>query len=134
MNLRKSLGKSLSSTSSFATLMRQFLKEGDLIYYMIAVYTGTVLNDFLSKMSSSVIVPFFSMIFPFFVISDQRLSYLESLGFKDLHEVMASFLSLLISIIVSFFILRFVLNIDKSRNTSCSITNVCIFLQLTMMI
>ena len=113
--MRKSLGKSLSSTSSFATLMRQFLKEGDLIYYMIAVYTGTVLNDFLSKMSSSVIVPFFSMIFPFFVISDQRLSYLESLGFKDLHEVMASFLSLLISIIVSFFILRFVLNIDKSK-------------------
>ena len=115
MKIKQSLSRSFKSTSAFANLMRQFLKEGDLIYYMIAVYTGTVLNDFLSKMSKSVIVPFFSMIFPFLVISDERLSYLESMGFKNLHEVMSSFVSLLISIIISFLILRFVLNIDKSK-------------------
>ena len=115
MKVKQSLNKSFKSTSAFASLMRQFLKEGDLIYYMIAVYTGTVLNDFLSKMSSSIIVPFFSMIFPFLVVSDESLSYLESLGFKNLHEVISSFVSLLISIIISFFILRFVLNIDKSN-------------------
>ena len=112
MKVKPSLSK---STTAFANLMRQFLKEGDLIYYMIAVYTGTVLNDFLSKMSSSIIVPLFSMLFPFLVVSDEGISYLESLGFKNLDKVISSFISLLISIIISFFILRFVLNIDKSN-------------------
>ena len=39
--------------SPFINKIRSFLKEKDLIYFMIAVYVGTILNNFLSSFDLS---------------------------------------------------------------------------------
>ena len=97
--------------------MRNFLKEGDLIYYMIAVYTGTVLNNFLTAFSKSIVKPTFGMILPSFMqFSDKNYQEMEELGFVDMKDFITQTISLIISIIVSYLILRFVLKIDKSKN------------------
>ena len=45
----------------FITKLKEFLKEKDLIYFMIAVYVGTLLNDFLSSFTNSIIIPLINM-------------------------------------------------------------------------
>lgn len=96
--------------------LRNFLKEGDLIYYMIAVYTGTVLNNFLTAFSKSIVKPTFGMILPSFLqLNEENYAQLESLGFVDMKNLITQTISLIISIIVSYLVLRYILKIDKSK-------------------
>ena len=92
--------------------MRSFLIERDLIYFMIAVYAGTILNDFLSSFTNSIILPIVNMAIPSsFKIGDKMKDTLEDLGFVELRKLESDFISLIIAIFVSYYLLRFVVGV-----------------------
>lgn len=98
---------------TFIDKMRSFLKEKDLIYFMIAVYIGTILNDFLSSFTNSIIIPIVNMSIPNSLkIGDKMTNMLEDLGFVELRKLETDFISLLIAIFVSYYLLRFVIGVN----------------------
>ena len=97
---------------SFVNRIRKFMKERDLIYLTIAVYIGTILNKFLTTFTNSVIIPVFNLIIPDSLLIENIINKkLEGLGFVNLRELVRDFLSLGIAIILSYYVIRFVLNI-----------------------
>jgi len=95
---------------AFYEKIRVFLKEKDLIYFMIAVYIGTLLNEFLTTFTSSVIIPIINMIIPeSFGLDGSITDTLENLGFVELRKLSTDFISLLIAIFVSYYLIRFVI-------------------------
>jgi large-conductance mechanosensitive channel len=96
--------------SPFINKIRSFLKEKDLIYFMIAVYVGTILNNFLSSFTNSIIIPLISMLIPkSLTIGEKMGQILEDLGFVELRKLETDFISLIISILVSYYLIRFVI-------------------------
>lgn len=101
---------------TFIDKMRSFLKEKDLIYFMIAVYIGTILNDFLSSFTNSIIIPIVNMAIPSSLkIGDKMTNMLEDLGFVELRKLETDFISLLIAIFVSYYLLRFVIGANGKK-------------------
>ena len=66
----------------FAKNIIDFLKEKDLIYIMVAVYIGTILNNFLSSLTNSVIIPVIGLVVPDSIkLNDVVINKLHDLGF-----------------------------------------------------
>jgi large-conductance mechanosensitive channel len=79
---------------------------------MVAVYIGTILNKFLTTFTNSVIIPVIDLITPDAIFTENTISKkLESLGFINLRELVRDFLSLSIAITMSYYLIRFVLNV-----------------------
>jgi len=97
----------------FITKLKEFLKEKDLIYFMIAVYVGTLLNDFLSSFTNSIIIPLINMAIPDSMNADSLI--MEKLGFVELRKLMSDFISLIIAVILSYYLIRFVLNVNGNK-------------------
>ena len=97
---------------TFVDRLREFMKERDLIYLMVAVYIGTILNKFLTTFTNSVIIPVIDLITPDAIFTENTIrKKLESLGFINLRELVRDFLSLSIAITMSYYLIRFVLNV-----------------------
>ncbi len=107
------IGKNIIK-GSFFNRFRKFLIEKDLIYFMIAVYTGTVLQRFLESFTKSILIPIFNLITPKWLSEREGMfnEYLESLGFVNIEEFLQNTFNLLIAIIVSYYLIRFVLKIN----------------------
>ena len=102
----------MGTGKTFVNRIREFMKERDLIYLMIAVYIGTILNKFLTTFTNSVIIPVIDLITPDAIFAENAVSKnLEKLGFVNLRELVRDFLSLGIAIIMSYYLIRFVLNV-----------------------
>ena len=100
----------------FITKLKEFLKEKDLIYFMIAVYVGTLLNDFLSSFTNSIIIPLINMAIPDSMNADSLImEKMEKLGFVELRKLMSDFISLIIAVILSYYLIRFVLNVNGNK-------------------
>lgn len=97
---------------TFVDRLREFMKDRDLIYLMIAVYIGTILNKFLTTFTNSVIIPVIDLVTPDAIFAENTVSRnLEKLGFVNLRELVRDFLSLCIAIVMSYYLIRFVLNV-----------------------
>ena len=87
-----------------------FLKEKDLIYIMVAVYIGTILNNFLSSFTNSIIIPLIGLIIPeSWNVSDSIIDKLQELGFVEMRKLTTDFISLVIAIFVSYSLIKLVL-------------------------
>ena len=87
-----------------------FLKEKDLIYIMVAVYIGTILNNFLSSFTNSIIIPLIGLIIPeSWNVSDSIIDKLQELGFVEMRKLTTDFISLIIAIFVSYSLIKLVL-------------------------
>ena len=98
--------------NTFVDKMRKFMKEGDLIYLLVAVYIGTILNKFLTTFTNSVIIPLIHLIIPDAIFIENNFTKkLEAFGFVNLRELARDFISLGIAIVMSYYLVRFVLNV-----------------------
>lgn len=87
-----------------------FLREKDLIYIMVAVYIGTILNNFLSSFTNSIIIPLIGLAIPEnWGASDSVIEKLEDLGFVEMRKLLTDFISLLIAVFVSYYLIKMVL-------------------------
>ena len=94
----------------FAKNIIDFLKEKDLIYIMVAVYIGTILNNFLSSLTNSVIIPVIGLVVPDSIkLNDVVINKLHDLGFIEMRKLSSDFISLLIAIFVSYYLIKLVL-------------------------
>lgn len=87
-----------------------FLKEKDLIYIMVAVYIGTILNNFLSSFTNSIIIPLIGLTIPeSWNVSDSIIDKLQELGFVEMRKLTTDFISLIIAIFISYSLIKLVL-------------------------
>lgn len=105
------------TNGKFINRLRFFLIEKDLIYIMIAVYVGTVLHKFLETFTESIIIPILVLITPqWFEKGEKNIKdTLEALGFVNMKELISQTFNLIIAIIISFVLIRFVLGLKKKR-------------------
>jgi large-conductance mechanosensitive channel len=103
------------TTGTFITRLRNFLIEKDLIYIMIAVYVGTVLQKFLETFTKSIIMPILTLITPEWFEKREKdfKDTLETLGFVNMKELISQTFNLIIAISISYILIRFVLGLNN---------------------
>jgi large-conductance mechanosensitive channel len=104
-------------TGTWINRFRNFLIEKDLIYFMIAVYAGTVLQRFLESLTNSIILPIIGIITPSWVSENENnlQDYLEDLGFVDIRNFLIQTFNLLLAIFISYALIRFVLRLNNGN-------------------
>jgi large-conductance mechanosensitive channel len=102
---------------NWSNRLRNFLIEKDLIYFMIAVYAGTVLQRFFESFTSSILIPIFGLITPSWVENKQEdiQTKLEELGFVNIREFLIHTFNLILAIILSYALIRFVLRLNNGH-------------------
>jgi len=104
-------------TGTWANRLRNFLIEKDLIYFMIAVYAGTVLQRFLESLTHSIILPLINLITPTWLSESEEniQNNLEELGFVDIRNFLIQTFNLLLAIFISYALIRFVLRLNNGH-------------------
>ena len=104
-------------TGTWVNRFRNFLIEKDLIYFMIAVYAGTVLQRFLESLTNSIILPLINLITPSWLSEGENniQNYLEELGFVDIRNFLLQTFNLLLAIFISYALIKFVLKLNNGN-------------------
>ena len=101
-----SIGKKISG-KTFGKSIQTFLLEKDLLPLSLAIYIGTVLQKFLEKLVNGLIMPSLKSLTPKPIQDIGNNKFLKDNGF-DLKGVFNHTLSLIIAIIISYFLVRYV--------------------------
>tara|TARA_B100000035_G_C21036030_1_gene570999 strand:+ start:2541 stop:2888 length:348 start_codon:yes stop_codon:yes gene_type:complete len=115
--MTKDKSKKKFITGTWINRFRNFLIEKDLIYFMIAVYAGTVLQRFLESLTNSIILPLINLITPSWLskVENNIQNNLEDLGFIDIRNFLIQSFNLLLAIFISYALIRFVLKLNNGN-------------------
>ncbi len=115
--MAKDKSKKKFITGTWINRFRNFLIEKDLIYFMIAVYAGTVLQRFLESLTNSIILPLINIITPSWLskVESNIQNNLEDLGFIDIRNFLIQTFNLLLAIFISYALIRFVLKLNNGN-------------------
>lgn len=122
MNTIKNSGSKITNsmsklnTSKIDTLgkrIQKFLLERDLLSLSLAIYLGTVLQQFLASFVDGLITPLLSMIVPKRLKDFHESSFLKKHNF-NLRKIVTDLISLIIAVLISYILVRHVLLIAES--------------------
>lgn len=99
---------------SLGKKIQKFLLERDLLSLSLAIYLGTVLQQFLASFVDGLVTPLLSMLIPKRLKDFHENSFLKEHNF-NIRKIITNLISLVIAVLLSYVLVRYVLLISEKK-------------------